>query len=103
MSSLKKLETAGITIISSLSAACEQLRALLSIILDQQVQVKEQNMAKQLQGIIDEWILGKGRYPPTWKSLLEILASMDLKSLSEHTEDYLRGTIIIMYFNRVIS
>ena len=41
--------------------------------------------------VLNGWVSGRSRYPPTWRTLLDILRKLDLVELSQQIEDYLSG------------
>lgn len=46
-----------------------------------------------LKFVIRFWLSEKGRYPPTWRSLHEVLRKLDLTELSQQMEEYLTSKL----------
>ena len=45
------------------------------------------NDAKEINiEVIEEWVVGKGKQPVTWKTLTEVLHDIELSTLAEEIE-----------------
>ena len=80
MSSLSRLEATGIEIFTSLNDLQTELEDILGV-----------NKSWSVSRAISEWVLGRSRNAPTWRTLLDILRQLDLVELSQQIEDYLSG------------
>ncbi len=93
MSSLHRLESVGINIVTSLKEIYMQVMAATGIIPEYLMPrlTKSMTYTECLEIIVDEWVLEGGLYLPTWRSLLTILEQLNLKHLGQQIEDYFYG------------
>lgn len=96
MSSLLKLEDAGIQIVTSFLKNFSQLQSATKIVLSKFDKLNWQGEKRSefecLEVVIHQWENKKGRYSPTWQSLLQVISTeMNLKKLGKRLEDYLTG------------
>lgn len=96
ISSLHKLENAGIKIVTSFLENFSCLQTATGIVLEDYA--KENWFGNQrhdiecLDIVINRWESSKGQYPANWKSLLHVVSEkMNLKELSQQIEKYLTG------------
>lgn len=98
MSSLTRLEgLAKIDIVSSLTENHKQLVSAARIILDAKTEEKLLNITEPniyFEVIIDQWIAGMAKEPPTWSSLLQVLRQLDMEDVSIDIEDFMYGECI---------
>ncbi len=91
MSSLSKLEAAGIHILSALEEQVTPLAEITGV----QWPISHGYTARQcLSIILDNWEDGKGTRPPTWRSFMEVLRELNLEVLGEEIAQYLSGTYV---------
>ena len=90
MSSLSRLEDAGIGVVTSLAKVHNEVMSAAGITLDVESQVRMYMIGSKdidfLEIIISRWESGCSRYPPTWKPLHDILNKLNLKHLSQQIE-----------------
>ena len=86
MNALDRLEATGIKIVTSLF----DLHTKLVDILDVD---KSWSVSRALR----EWVSGRSRNAPTWRTLHDILRKLDLVELSQQIEDYLSGECVLVY------
>ena len=90
MSSLTRLEAAGIKVVTALRDNIKYLRRKLSLPAHQYSVDSVQSVVEQWEVIKDYMFIRQEIPPPmTWRSLLHILSKgMNLKELSQQIEDY---------------
>ena len=91
MSSLHRLEKAGINIVTSLVENLSQVMSAAGIYLNTELY---ENGTDCLKIVIGKWESGNSLIPPTWKSLLDILKDLHLEDLS---------LLIKIYFGKILS
>ncbi len=97
MSSLSKLEGAGMNIATLLS---RNISRLASCVLDENVnQQLMQRHNKPLERIINLWKSGRSNRSATWRTLLETLLELNLVELSLQIEEYFSGECILCHFH----
>ena len=88
MSSLNRLQLAGINIVTSLLGNLTQLQSVIGITSTE----NKLNTMNCLEIVIDKWSNGQGHYPPTWRSLVEkVLGAINLNELSQQILEYMDG------------
>ena len=99
MSVLARLEGfSKINVVSSLLDVHAELASAAKIALDKNIQKKLQAIVEPnvyIELIVDRWVAGKSREPPTWNSLLNVLRRLELEDISIDIEDFLHGEIYI--------
>ena len=81
VSTLSRLELAGIPVSASLEKNCEKLSEIIGVSCDGY---------RGYHSMMAEWMKSEGnRYPPTWRSLHAILRELSLEELSQEIEEYL--------------
>ena len=47
-----------------------------------------------IEKVIVQWSIGRGRHPPTWRHLLDVLQDIGLIELSQQIETFLKGKTV---------
>ena len=108
MSSLSRLEEAGIPVVTSLTSHQTQLTAAAGIIMCEEAQDEvmyyQEQLSQEKLSIVDynyrllDIVLGqwyqKSKLPPTWTSLHHILKQLKLDNLCQQIEDFLDCKLI---------
>ena len=86
MAALCKLEDAGIQVVTSLTTAHKQLARAAKVTLDEE---EHTSPKENVEMIIRQWTHGKGHaFPPTWRSLYQVLGDLGLKELGQQIEEF---------------
>lgn len=95
ISSLHKLEDAGIKVVTSCLDNFSSLQSAVGIVLSKKNKVnwrgEQRSELECLEVVVRRWGLRKGHHPPNWRSLLQVVSEMGLKGLSQQLENYLTG------------
>ena len=86
MSSLTRLEAAGIEVVKALHRNMSKLEKTLGIYGN-----PDRNASNLVLEVVEQWE-DRGGYPPrTWRTLLDIISQgMNLRELGQQIEDYLQ-------------
>ena len=95
MSTLSKLEhVSSIGIVSSLSKVRTKIAPMAEITLDfealQRLDYIE-NPKVYIEIVIGQWEAGKSQLTPTWSHLFSVLQKLNLQTVGQEIEDYMRG------------
>ena len=83
ISSLARLEAAGIKVVSALRDNFDCLKKTLGL-------TASKDVAETVEHVMELWEGKKDSVPMTWRKLLQIVSQvMDLKELSQQIENYL--------------
>ena len=98
ISTLHKLEAAGIPVLSSLAPLHEELASALKInktlVKREYFRLVHMSPTQQqinLDVVLDWWLSGKSFLIPSWRSLYATLRRLGLKELSQQIAEYLGG------------
>ena len=96
MSSLCKLEEAGIHVVQSLGKIKQQfkMRAKINLTDGAKLLLSDPNPEKCVEILIDQWESGRSRHPPNWRCFLDVLKELKLEELSHKIEDYFYGEFL---------
>ena len=97
LSALSRLEGKGLQVLSALDEIHTQLAAIVEVTPDQYLEMtlkrltdkKWSTFGLRAEDVLSKWIEGQGKYPPTWRALLEVLKELNLRELSQRIENYL--------------
>ena len=100
LSALSRLEGKGLQVLSALDEIYTQLAAAVAVTPNQYLKMtlkrltdkKVSTFGLHAEDVLCKWIEGQGRYPPTWRALLQVLKELNLGELSQRIEDYLTAS-----------
>ena len=88
LSSLAKLEAAGVLILSALEKRCTLLAEKTGLV---DYTLTNTSPREALEWILSGWHNAWTSCEPTWRSLLEVLKKMNLEDLAQEILEYLNG------------
>lgn len=95
MSSLCRLEAAGIPVVTSLAKNITQFIEAYGITLDERcMEVVDLESAEGVEVVLHQWGLMERPHPLSWSMLFEVLRKLYLEDLSLQIEDYLTSECI---------
>ena len=100
MNVLYRLELVGINVVTSLAKVYTQVMRTAGLTMYESLRESLSGCKtdiKCLEVIVKEWVeFGNAYFPPTWRSLLNMLRQLNMESLSQQIEECFHGKQLVI-------